>query len=90
LAAEVNLSETAFAPTTTSSPACSVRPPAWGEETGDRKRPPRAGAVLVASARPPDRLPGVAAGGYVRVALRGDRTPLTGRATTVIDGDLLA
>ncbi len=31
-----------------------------------------------------------ARGGFVRVALRGDRTLLTGRAVTVIDGDLLA
>ncbi len=31
-----------------------------------------------------------ARGGYVRVALRDDRTLLTGRAVTVIDGDLLA
>lgn len=31
-----------------------------------------------------------ARGGYVRVTLRGDRTLLTGRATTVIDGELLA
>lgn len=29
-------------------------------------------------------------GGYVRVTLAGDRTLLTGKATTVIDGDLLA
>ncbi len=29
-------------------------------------------------------------GGYVRVTLAGDRTRLTGKATTVIDGDLLA
>ena len=31
-----------------------------------------------------------ARGGYVRVSLHGDRTHLTGRAVTVIDGDLLA
>jgi PhzF family phenazine biosynthesis protein len=31
-----------------------------------------------------------ARGGYVRVSLRGDRTHLTGRAVTVIDGELLA
>jgi PhzF family phenazine biosynthesis protein len=30
-----------------------------------------------------------ARGGYVRVSLRGDRTHLTGRAVTVIDGELL-
>ena len=61
---------------------------------GDRRPLPSVGALTPFWAARLDRteLTGYQAsrrGGYVRVALHGDRTHLSGQAVTTIDGDLL-